>query len=279
MNLIEAIAAAGMTPPPKIVSGKWMRFPGIGKGKSNRAGWCRVISPTLAIFGDWSTGVSETWRDETHHDDADSARLLREARQRTQEFIAQQRWQQNQVAASAAQMIEAASRQTHAYLRAKGFPDELGLVDGDMLLIPVRDAGEYKRVLSVQRISPSGEKKFLFGGRTRGGIYRIGAPRARKTVLCEGYATGLTLDTALKAMQGTHAVIVCFSATNLKLVAELFPDAAVCADNDVTKTGEEAAKSTQLKWTMPPETGMDFNDWHQRDGIIVVREALRGLFG
>jgi putative DNA primase/helicase len=279
MNLIDTIIAAGMTPPSSIAPGKWTRFPGIGKGKSNRAGWCRVISPTLAVFGDWSTGVSETWRDETHRDDAESARLLREARQRTREYIAQQRWQQDQAAASAAQMIEAASLQPHPYLRAKGFPDELGLVDGQMLVVPVRDAAEYNRVISVQRISPSGEKKFLFGGRTRGGIYRIGAPMARKTVLCEGYATGLTLDTALKAMQGTHAVIVCFSATNLKLVAELFPGAVVCADNDVTKTGEEAAKSTRLKWIMPPEAGMDFNDWHQRDGIIVVREALRGLFG
>lgn len=279
MNLLDAIAAAGMTPPRDIAPGRWMRFPGIGKGKSNRAGWCRVISPTLAIFGDWSTGVSETWRDATHLDSAETARQLAEARERTRQFIAEQNRRQATAAREADAMIVRAILSGHPYLTRKGFHDRTGLVSQGKLLIPVRDARDYRQLLSLQLISEDGEKRFLPGGRTRGGIYQIGDPDARKAALCEGYATGLTLDTALKALQGAHAVIICFSAMNLKLVAELFPYAVVCADNDASKTGEEAAIATKLKWAMPPEVGMDFNDWHQRDGIYGVRETLRGLFG
>ena len=44
-----------------------------------------------------------------------------------------------------------------------------------------------------------GEKRPLPGGRTRGCIYRLGSPlqHARRIALCEGYATGLSIDAPL----------------------------------------------------------------------------------
>lgn len=278
MTLIQAIAAAGMTPPREIVPGRWLRFPGVGKSRGNRAGWCRVITPTLAIFGDWSSGLTETWRDDAHRDDERTRRLLAEARQRERAFAAEQLKRQREAADTAERFVDEAALSTHPYLARKGFPDLVGLVHSEKLLVPIRDGNG--QVISAQLIAEDGEKRFLPGGRTRGGIHRLGVLpfRAKKVVLCEGYATGLSIDAALHRLPGPHAVIVCFSARNLELVAGSFPDAVVAADNDLSATGEEAAKRTGLKWTMPYEVGTDFNDLHVNIGLHVVVERMREIF-
>ncbi len=49
MTLEQTLAALGMVPPRHIPLGKFVRFPGSGKGGSNKAGWCRLIMPTLAV--------------------------------------------------------------------------------------------------------------------------------------------------------------------------------------------------------------------------------------
>jgi putative DNA primase/helicase len=280
MQLLEALRAAGLSPPEHIAPGRWIRFPGIGKGRSNRAAWCRIITPTLAIYGDWSNGLSGIWRDDTHRDDAESARLLREARERERGFAKEQRVRQEKAAEAANRLMRAATLATHPYLARKGFPQMKGLVVAGKLLVSVRDALDYGHVTSVQEIDGAGEKRFLSGGRTRGCVHRLGPPpsQARKVVLCEGYATGLSLDAALSRLPGPHTVVVCFSATNLEIVAEHTPRAIVCADNDASKTGEVAATRTGLPWTMPLEVGTDFNDLHQRSGVPAVVDLLRRLW-
>lgn len=277
MNLLETIAAAGMTPPRNIVPGRWVRFPGVAKGRANRAGWCRLITPTLAIFGDWSSNFSATWRDDAHRDDAQSRRLLEEARRREQQFAREQRARQHKAAVEAQKLIQSCRIGTHCYLERKGFPERRELVSDRQLVIPMRDAQDYSHVLSAQLIGEDGGKKFLPGGRAKGAIFRIGNPNASRVVLCEGFATGLSIDAALKLLPGSHAVVVCFSAGNLETVAAGFSRSVVAADNDKSATGEEAAKATGLKWTMPYEVGTDFNDLHLAMGLHVVVERMREL--
>lgn len=276
MTLLETIAARGMTPPKHVTPGRWLRFPGIGKGRANRSGWLRAISPTLAIFGDWSSGLSEVWSDHSHTDDATSRRLLREAREREKQFAAEQRRRQAEVALHARQLVADAALGIHPYLQRKGFPLRSGLVRDGKLVIPVRDATDYGDIISAQLIDETGEKRFLTGGRTKNGIHRLGvAPdRARRVVLCEGYATGLSLDAALQRLPGPHSVVVCFSAFNLERVAE-FVRGLICADNDESGTGEESAKRTGLPWVMPETVGDDFNDLHLKSGLHAVVEVLR----
>lgn len=277
MQLREVLIASGMTPPTNILPGRWARFPGIGKGRSNRAGWCRLITPTLAIYGDWSSGLSEIWRDDTHRDDAESRRLLREARAREVEFLKQQRTKQARVAHEAALELESSILMPHAYLERKGFPELIGFVRGERLLIPMRDSARYRDLINLQQIWPDGTKRFLPGGRARGAIHRLGAPHPWHTILCEGYATGLSVDAALSLISPSHAVVVCFSANNLVMVAERFPKAFIAADNDKSATGEESAQRTGLKWTMPYEVGTDWNDVHVNMGLHVVVERMREL--
>lgn len=278
MTLWEALQAAGMTPPRSIIAERWMRFPGIGKGLSNRAGWCRLIAPTLAIYGDWSSNFSAIWRDETHRDNAETARLLADARARERSFAAAQHERQARVALECEQIIGRAIESHHPYLSRKGFPEAVGLVASEKLLIPIRDVCSYRRIISIQEISAEGDKRFVAGGRTRGGIYRIGHPGARRIALCEGYATGLSISEALARLSGSHCIIVCFSAMNMVAVAERFAGAVICADNDLSATGEEAAKRTGLKWTMPLQVGNDFNDVMLHEGIHVVVRALSEVF-
>ena len=68
-NFRDAIRAAGLEPPDAIEFGKLHRFPGNGKRPSNRAGWCLLFDDGLGgCFGDWSSGLSETWQ-ALHNDD------------------------------------------------------------------------------------------------------------------------------------------------------------------------------------------------------------------
>lgn len=278
MTLHDALIAAGMTPPEHFVPGRWTRFPGCGKGRANRSGWCRMITPTLAIYGDWSTGLSEVWRDSTHRDDAATRQMLAQARAREQDMRRKDRERQRLAALKAADIIKAATRGTHPYLERKGFPDSEGLIYGEHLVIPMRDANDYPRVLSAQLIDAEGKKRFLPGGRTRAAIYRIGSEGNGRIVLCEGYATALSIASAIRRLPGPFQILVCFSAQNLERVGQIVPrNAVVVADNDISGVGEAAAKHTGLKYWMPPVRGEDANDMHQRAGLYELVGALRGV--
>jgi putative DNA primase/helicase len=160
----------------------------------------------------------------------------------------------------------------HPYLQAKGLR-ELGLVDKEdgSLIVPMYAAERYGDITSVQRISETGEKKFLPGGRAKDAVFHLG--RGDSDVLVEGYATGLTVMLALRELYRRARVVVCFSAGNLASVARYYKG-RVIADNDASKAGEEAAKKSGLPWSMPSEVGMDADDLRQKEGIRAVCELL-----
>jgi len=288
VTLAETLATFGMTPPRHFPIGRFVRFPGAGKGQGNKAGWAKLFTPDVAVWGDFSSGQGEAnvWTSDRHVDPAEAARVLREAREQMRRAAQATRRDQEKVARAASQLIAGSKLSSHAYLVKKGFPDLRALVSGTNLIVPMRDVADYSRVLSVQTISEAGEKLFLRGGRTAGAVFRMGATEkaADRSVLCEGYATGLTLIEALQRLRGRPTVIVCFSAANLERVAKHFPGAFVAADNDHpnkltgVKAGEAAAIATGLKWSMPPTIGTDFNDMHQSEGIHAVVEVLRTAF-
>jgi putative DNA primase/helicase len=119
----------------------------------------------------------------------------------------------------------------------------------------------------------------LPGGRTKGGVFRLG--RQGKEFLCEGFATGLSIKLALESMGIGSMVVVCFSAGNLVEVSKYFrgSGARVCADHDLNGTGQKAARDTGLPWIMPDEAGQDFNDLHQAAGLVAVAKKLKEAMG
>ena len=164
----------------------------------------------------------------------------------------------------------------------KGFVHELGMVDADDTLhIPMRD-WQTNHLRGTQRISWDGEswqKKMTYGMKSKGAIFRLGSPQARETWLCEGIQPA-GVKAALAQMRINAAVLVTFSAGNLVHISGAVGGRKfVAADNDPPneqfpargETGQKAAKATKLPWCMPERSGDDFNDLHQREGILPLR--------
>ena len=107
-------------------------------------------------------------------------------------------------------------------------------------------------------------------------VFRIGNPKARRTWLVEGYATGLSLHAALTLLRLPDAVLVCFSAGNLKYVAGVTQgQRLVFADNDASGTGERVARETGLPYCMAPVVGWDANDMHVKQGVFALADLVR----
>ena len=147
----------------------------------------------------------------------------------------------------------------HPYLAAKGFPDARALVvaKDNLLLVPMRNM-RTGTVQSLQTITPDGAKKLLPGGRAKGVVYNLGQALTRWYV--EGYATGLSVQAALKRMYRQDQVVVCFSAGNLAHVAPPGGPSPrqryVIVDNDASGTGEKYAAKTGCPIGCPGSSGM-----------------------
>ena len=183
-------------------------------------------------------------------------------------------------AADAAQkVIELCELKTHYYLNSKGLPDVVALVNDSTLIVPMRNL-ETNQLQGLQSIDwlpeeRRWEKKMAFGMRAKGAVLRLGNQRAKETFLCEGYATGLSVELALRRLRLNASVLVCFSDSNMAHVATLVTGAAfVIADNDVSMAGEKAAIRSGLPWCMGDVVGEDANDLHQRAGLMALCKLI-----
>jgi putative DNA primase/helicase len=99
---------------------------------------------------------------------------------------------------------------------------------GDALVVPVLWKG---RILSLQSITPDGEKRFWPGAPVKGGALVLDRPRAALTAVCEGLATGLAIFQSVRNAR----VIVAFDAGNLSPVVDTMRptgSVVICADDD-----------------------------------------------
>ena len=155
----------------------------------------------------------------------------------------------------------------HEYLNAKGFEGAEDMIWGHegkkTLVVPMRVDGH---LVGCQLIESDGSKKFLYGQRTSNAELIIDNKGVH--ILCEGYATALSIQAALKKMSRRYTIHVCFSAGNMKKVAQGLPDGLLIADNDKSGTGERVAKEIGWKYWMSDVVGEDANDTHQRLGVL-----------
>lgn len=182
-------------------------------------------------------------------------------------------------AARAEQVIARCTPKASNYLSGKGLPEVLALDDGGVLVVPMRNV-ETNRLQGVQTITwlpgpRTWEKKMAPGMRAKGAVFRLGSRQAKEAFLCEGYATGLSLDMALRRLRLQACVVVCFSANNLAHVAPLIGGRKfVFADHDRSGTGQAAAETTGLPYAMSPVVGEDANDLHVRAGLLALCELV-----
>lgn len=180
-----------------------------------------------------------------------------------------------EAAQKAQSLVKTARADVHPYLAEKGLAEikVMVLPEGE-LIIPMRDV-QNNALLGAQIIrleNNEWEKKMLPGMRAKGAVLRLG--RGSETILCEGYATGLSIDLAATLLRLNMAVLVCFSAGNLTHVASLIGGKRyVFADNDISKAGEQAAIKSGLPYVMSKDIG-DANDLHQQSGLMAVSKLL-----
>ena len=179
----------------------------------------------------------------------------------------QDRIKRQKLAANKAAFILSNSvKQPHEYLKRKGFEDG-GWVWRGMLVVPMRVNNS---LVGCQLIHPDGTKRFLTGQQTKGASLTI--INKGRDILCEGFATGLSVRRALREIKVRYCIHICFSAGNMIEVAKTVIDPLVIADNDEMGVGT-AKKIASRFWL--GEAGEDFNDAEQRLGTARVADTLR----
>lgn len=269
MDFLSFVRAHGIlidTVPPV---GRWMRLPTqTHPRKRNGAvkfmgdfGFCQEHSTMTEVA---------VWRSEGESREA-AQRVQAVANHAAQETVRAQR----RAADKAGQMLSECELKAHPYLSAKGFPDERVNVNGEHMLIPMRVGRD---VVGVQTINADGEKKFLFGQRCSLAQFIFASAVPGTHIVCEGYATALSIRQAMAAIKRPYTLHVCFSAGNMKKVAQSLQSGFVVADNDASGTGERIAKEIGWPYWMSDTVGEDFNDYHQRKGLFPLSQGMQRLF-
>ena len=210
-------------------------------------------------------------------DDSAPARVDGRTQEHARAQVREQEAKVQRAAQLAATIIAQATRDMHPYLERKGFPKRLGLVYRDLLVVPLRTPTD-NALVSVQLIDDQGVKKFLKHGRASRGVHKIGGRKTGRNWYCEGYATGLSIKTALDAMSRRNdGVVVTFSDSGIVRHSRGDVRALIVADNDASEAGEIAAKKTGRPYWMPPVIGTDANDFHRAVGLTATTTALRRL--
>ncbi len=281
----DILNGKGLIPSEIVADGELHRCPTQTKPhKQNGAYIAHLDAPATLWWCNWETIDQGTF---TKAEEKFLSPAEKEALRQRQAVIAQQREaefaERRAAATEKGQSILNASgpcSPEHPYLRRKGVPPlaEIRQSKNGELLLPVKDVSG--NLLSLQRIFPNGEKRFLTGGRVSGGYFLIQGKPEHPLVICEGYATGVSIHLACES-----TVLVAFSAINLPHIARIVrrehPDKAIliCSDDDEAgcSKGQEAAQKAQARLVLPTFTtgaGTDFNDLHQSEGLQEVRRQL-----
>lgn len=267
MNFLQFAQAHGLI-VNTLIPFKWVRVPTINHPRKRNGAY--KYMETHGFVQEHSTMTEPVmWRPEGGQQ-IDMGKMRRQAREVARGIEAGRQ----EAAKRAEWILSQCSLETHPYLERKGFKDERANIwkDGDrnLLVIPMRVD---RKIVGCQLIDEAGDKKFLRGQRTSGAAFVIDA--RGDNVLCEGYATALSIRAALAAIKRRYTLFVCFSAHNMKTIALTLPGGFVVADNDASNTGERVAKEIGWPYFMPPEVGQDFNDFHRAQSLFRVSQALK----
>ena len=287
----QAIVNAGLPPPTEIVDdGVIHRFSTNGK-PHDESGWYVLHADGIPAgsFGDWRSGITQNWSAKTTNDMTEAERQA--YRERIKAMQAQREAdlviRQTQAANDAKRRWDAAQVCTeHSYLTAKSIKPYGAKIEGDNLLVPMRDTSG--ALWSLQTIGPDGIKMFMSGGKVKGCYFSIGKPNG-SIVIAEGFATGASIHDATGS-----AVAVAFNAGNLEAVAmslrAKYPDLKIiiAADDDHTTAGNpgltkaRAAAMAVNGWLAIPifsqfdrgDRDSDFNDLYRLAGPQAVKECI-----
>lgn len=253
----------------RMVPGKWVRVATEDKPKSRNGAY--KFMGDAGFVQNWATMTEPAvWRAEGES---------KVAQQRAREVAKQAAIETARNALNAAKKASAILGECelapHPYLASKGFPDEMVNVwnreTDNVMVVPMRNGSE---LIGCQLIKADGDKKFLYGQRSGGAEFVIGQRGTH--VLCEGFATALSTQQALRNLKAPYVLHVTFSAGNMKKVAAGLPGGLVIADNDASGTGERVAREIGWSYWMSDVAGEDANDYAQRRGVFALAMGIKG---
>ncbi|WP_175850024.1 AAA family ATPase [Burkholderia cepacia] len=289
-----AMAAHDLRPTEIVADGHLHRFGGPEDKRGKKSAWYVLYCDGIPAgsFGDWRTGLSETWCSKAANKMTEAERAANRDRIRAMKEAREAEEARDAEAARAAVAAhwEKANgvRGDHGYVLAKKIRPRDAKQLRDQLLIPLRDIDG--TLHSAQYIQPDGAKRFKSGGRVAGCFCLIGDdPNDGDTILiAEGWATACSLHQATR-----YAVFAAMNAGNLLAVAKavrlkyLMATIIVCADDDYQTDGNpgltkarEAAQAVGGGTAIPifadprPEGATDFNDQHICGGAQTVRACI-----
>ena len=265
MNFVSFAAEYGVV-IDHLVLGKWVRC--------TTSDHPRKKNGSYKFKGDvgWVQNYASMERPAMWHDKNAAPVDAQELRRSLKKAEEERKARQQKATKKAGWIMHNAKCDHHPYLTAKGFPKEKGWVWDGKLVIPMRINGE---LVGCQLIDPDGGKKFLYGQQTKGAT--AGFDTKGRVILCEGYATALSVRAALKHAKKRYNILVCFSAGNMANVAERYADCLIIADHDASGTGQRVAKKTGKTFWISPLVGEDFNDYMKRVGLDEASLVISAL--
>lgn len=290
---IDILINAGYQPPRNLQIGRIDRIDGPEDKRGKKSGWYvyNEIEDTqnqgqiigVANFGDWKTGSSENWCSRSQHQMNTQERLhYHAAREAMKAAYEKETLEKQAEAAKLAFEIWSAAepvKNSHPYLARKGVAAHQGvkLSKDERVIIPVAVDNQ---IVSLQFIADNGDKRFLTGGRIKGGWFVIEGG-TDVIYVAEGYATGASINEATG-----KTVYIAFNAGNIYEVAayvkSIHPNAriVIAGDDDTGTAGnpgrtkaEQTSQGLAIECVFP-QGFVDFNDMHKALGIEALREYI-----
>jgi putative DNA primase/helicase len=284
-QLRDAIADAGLTAPDSIVlDGKLRRFASGTKGRpghGDKSGWYVAFADGVPAgsFGDWRSGIVQNWRANMNRpismlEEQAIQRRISEARALREQ---EEKKKHDQAAETVEKIwVDGVAGQEHPYQSRKGIGLHGARVAGDgRLIVPLYTPdGELS---SLQYIDADGTKRYHPGGRVAGCSWYTGSDDSGPIYVAEGFATAASITEATE-----RKCFIAYSASNIPSIVGMLRERhgagkriVVVADHDKHGVGRNYADQAAAKHgalvVMPPEVGMDANDFAQAGG------DLRGL--
>lgn len=217
----DAIRDTGLTPPEHIMPGKIYRFPGIDKGRSNTAGWCRLFDDGRGgVFGDYARGFRQVWQAPGSSNATGSARPKFPSK-------TQPKPEPSKYALTLWRGAEGETG-SHPYATRKGITwpaaARRGCATGrivgqsaDCIIVPIRDVVT-GTVFAVQAINHDGDKQTF--GPLKGHGLLIGNPLDKNIpwYVAEGWATAVSM--VFHHHHGNAVCAAAFGKSNLETLAD-----------------------------------------------------------
>jgi putative DNA primase/helicase len=288
----EEMAAAGIVTNEHIIAdGCLHRIHIVGDRRGTRNGWYILFEnhPVIGVFGCWKRHIQKKVVLEYNKNWPTRAlRVFKERHQQIEQQLIENYRDQLNAQKQTAVLWQSAppAIDIHGYLRRKQVRSFGLRYDRGALLVPVMDAGG--RLHGLQRIWPSGDKRFMKGTILSGNFYLVGDLVDNQILLAEGYSTAATLH----HVTGLTCAVT-FGAENLLLAARSIMTAwpscliTLCADDDHMTPGNpgrslatEAALAIGAEVSLPffpagrRADDTDFNDLYLRGGAEAVLHSM-----